>query len=48
MAEDRVRTVTPWVTTSVGRRGLASETRFWVLTWSMFGSLSIEKVTVRL
>ncbi len=41
-------TLTPCACTGWGREASASWTRFCTSTWSMFGSVPISKVTVRL
>ena len=41
-----LRIVSPYWLTSVGRFGCACATRFWTLTWSMFGSVPMSNVTV--
>jgi hypothetical protein len=45
---DSAWTVMPSAWTSWGNCARAWETRFWVLTWAMFGSVPTSKVTVRL
>ena len=41
-------TTTPWVVTSLGRRGVARETLFCTCTWAMSESVPVSKVRVML